>query len=121
MEKHEGFYTLKGYARNEPEGLSPAMEDYLEMKVESKNLNRYMLQYLDMMMCVASIICIVSDDKELLQKKKDLRKFLKDTDKGLYRKLRCSVFGIVMNLPGKPGRWFSKTSYHFMQKLFGFN
>lgn len=31
LEKHEGFYTLKGYARNEPEGLSPAMEDYLEM------------------------------------------------------------------------------------------
>lgn len=87
----------------------------------NKQKYKLLLQYLDMMMCVASIICIVSEDKELLQKKKELWKFLKETDKGLYRKLRFSVFGITMNLPGKPGRWFSKTSYHVMQKLFGFN
>lgn len=87
----------------------------------NKQMYRFLLQYLDMMMCVASIICIVSNDKELFAKKKALWKYLKDTDKKLYRKLRTSVFGITMNLPGRVGRFLSKSGYHLMQKLFGFN
>ena len=74
-----------------------------------------------MMMCVASVICIVSNDKEVLQKKKDLWKYLKDTDKDLYKQLRTSIFGITMNLPGRFGRFLSKSGYHLMQRIFGFN
>ena len=94
---------------------------FSENKDIPKQMYKFLLQYLDMMMCVASIICIVSKDKEILQKKKDLWKYLKEKDKDLYRELRLSVFGITMNLPGRFGRFLSSTGYHVMQKVFGFN
>ncbi|MDD6401300.1 MAG: glycosyltransferase [Lachnospiraceae bacterium] len=87
----------------------------------NKQMYKFLLQYLDMMMCVASIICIVSNDKEVLAKKKDLWKYLKDTDKVLYRQLRTTIFGIYMNLPTRVGRYISKVGYHFFQRIFGFN
>ena len=59
--------------------------------------------------------------EQILQKKKELWKFLKDTDKDLHRQLRTSIFGITMNLPGRVGRFLSATGYHLMQRIFGFN
>lgn len=90
-------------------------------KPENRQLYKFLRQYLDMMMCVASVMCIVSKDKELFAKKKALWKYLKDTDKKLYHELRHTIFGIGMNLPTAFGRWISTTGYHFMQKIFGFN
>lgn len=90
-------------------------------KPENRQLYKFLKQYLDMMMCVASVMCIVSKDSELMKKKKDLWKYLKDTDKKLYRELRGTIFGVGMNLPTAFGRWISTTGYHIMQKLFGFN
>ena len=87
----------------------------------NKQMYRLLFQYLDMMMCVASIICIVSKDKEILNKKKELWKYLKDTDKQLHRRLRTTVFGMVMNLPGRFGRFLSEKGYRLFQGLFGFN
>lgn len=97
------------------------IEFFSKNKDVNRQMYKFLLQYLDMMMCVASIICIVSDDTELLQKKKALWKFLKNCDKKLYRQLRTSIFGITMNLPGRLGRKLSKDGYHLMQSLFGFN
>lgn len=97
------------------------IEFFSEHKDINKQMYKFLLQYLDMMMCVASIICIVSNDKETLAKKKELWKFLKTTDRQLYRQLRTSIFGITMNLPGRFGRFLSKSGYHLFQKLFGFN
>lgn len=97
------------------------IEFFSQQKDLDKQMYKLLFQYIDMMMCVASVICIVSNDKEILAKKKALWKYLKDTDKDLYKKLRTTVFGIVMNLPGYVGRKFSVWGYHIMQKLFGFN
>ncbi len=97
------------------------IEDYLQMDIESKALNRYMLQYLDMMMCIASIMLILSKEKENLVKKKELWNWLKECDESLYRKLRFSLFGIWMNLPGRVGRGLSVLGYKAVQKIFGFN
>ena len=72
---------------------------------------RFLFQYLDMMMCVASSICVVSKDKELYKKKKELWKYLKDTDAELYKELRTTLFGITFNLHGPTGRWFARTGY----------
>lgn len=87
----------------------------------NKQMYRFLKQYLDMMMCVASIICIVSNDKKLLNKKKELWAYLRERDPQLYKELRTTIFGITMNLPGRFGRFLSKTGYHTMQKVFGFN
>lgn len=97
------------------------IEFFSENKDINKQKYKFLLQYLDMMMCVASIICIVSNDDVVLNKKKELWAYLKDTDEQLYRELRTSIFGITMNLPGRFGRFLSKTGYHVMQKVFGFN
>ncbi len=97
------------------------IEDYLTMQVESKALNKYMLQYLSMMMCVSSIMLILGGEKEHLEKKKELWSWLKDTDAALYKKLRHSLFGVAMNLPGKAGRKISVICYRIVQKIWGFN
>lgn len=97
------------------------IEDYLRMDVKSKNLNRYMLQYLDMMMCIGSIMLILSGTEENLVKKQEFWNWLKDTDEGLYKKLRHSLLGIWMNLPGRAGRRLSVIGYKAVQKIFGFN
>ena len=97
------------------------IQDYLGMEVESRNLDRYMLQYLDMMMCIASIMLIRDGSEEALRKKEALWKWLEDTDQKLYHRLRHSIFGVWMNLPGKVGRGLSVASYKAAQKIFGFN
>lgn len=97
------------------------IEFFSKNKPENRQMYKFLKQYLDMMMCVASVMCIVSKDKELMKKKKALWKYLKDTDKKLYRELRCTIFGVGMNLPTAFGRWISTTGYHITQKLFGFN
>ena len=86
-----------------------------------KQKYKFMFQYLDMMMCVSSVMCIISGDKEKLKKKQQLWDYLKIKDIDLYHQLRRTIFGIWMNLPGKVGRFFSKTGYQVMQKVFGFN
>lgn len=87
----------------------------------SPNLHKYLLQYMDMMMCVASVFLNIDGSKEALRKKKELWNYLKRINSGLYRKMRWSIFGIVMNLPGKVGRFIGGTGYRVVQKLFGFN
>ena len=49
-------------------------------------------------------MCIIDGSDELLQKRADLWKYIKETDERLYKKLRHGIIGTVMNLPGKFGR-----------------
>ncbi|MDE6209623.1 MAG: glycosyltransferase family 2 protein [Lachnospiraceae bacterium] len=97
------------------------IEEYSNMDIKSKNLDKYMLQYLDMMMCIASIMLIRAKTKEALVKKKELWNWLKKEYPDIYKKLRFSIFGISMNLPGKVGRLISVTGYKIANKVFGFN
>lgn len=90
-------------------------------KPDNRQLYKFLRQYLDMMMCVASIMCIVSKDRQLLDKKKELWAYLRNTDRKLYHELRRTVFGVSMNLPTPVGRRLSVGGYRVMQKLFGFN
>ncbi len=90
-------------------------------KPENPQLYKYMLQYVDVMMCVTSALCIVDGSEELLTKKQEVWNYLKEADPKVYRQLRRTLFGITMNLPGKLGRKLSKAGYKFSQWLFGFN
>ena len=96
-------------------------EEFLKTEIKSKKLKKYMLQYLSMMYCIASIMLILAKDDEKLKDKAALWQWLKDLDKDLYKKMRYSPLGIVMNLPGKIGRKFSVMGYKVTQKIFGFN
>lgn len=87
-----------------------------------KNLVLYRRKYLRIMMEVSSILCIVSYDPALIEKKKELWKYLKTKDKRLYRLLRYHLMGITCHIPfGKFGWWFTKAGYHVFNKIYGFN
>ena len=86
-----------------------------------KNIRRYMLRYLDIIMAVSSIMLIRSGTEENLNKKKDLWKYLKNADIRIYRKLYMGILGRGVNLPGGSGRKIAVEMYKVVQKLYGFN
>ncbi|MEG0793782.1 MAG: glycosyl transferase, partial [Lachnospiraceae bacterium] len=94
---------------------------YSLRKISNKKLRNYMINYLAIMMTVSSIILIRSKIPENLKKKKDLWKYLKSRDYRVYWKIRYSILGHTMNLPGKSGRKISIMAYKVARRLFGFN
>ena len=56
-----------------------------------KNIKRYMLRYLEIIMGVSSIMLIRSGTEENLEKKKDLWRYLKNADSRIYRKLYMGI------------------------------
>lgn len=103
------------------EELIDYYSDFTDTHQISPLLDRFLIRYIDIMMCVSSVMCIIGDTKELLAKKKALWSYLKGRNKKLYKKMRHSIYGVIMNLPTKAGRKISKTSYHICQKIFKFN
>ena len=94
---------------------------FLDSNVRPGKRKNYMINYLRIMMEVSSIFLIISGTKENLEKKKELWNYVKNKDAELYRKLRYSLLGSTVNIPGKGGRAISKYGYKVMNKLIGFN
>ncbi len=90
-------------------------------KIHNKKLRNYMISYLEIITTVSSILAIRSKSEENLAKKKELWQYLKSKDLRLYRRIRRSVLGNTMNLPGKGGRKISVAAYKIAQKVVGFN
>ncbi|XME00963.1 glycosyltransferase family 2 protein [Lachnospiraceae bacterium C1.1] len=102
--------------------VNKLMIDYFtSMNIPGGKLRRYMISYLDIMMCVSSIMLIRADSKEALEKKRDLWKYLKERDFWLYLKIRNGILGSSVNLPGKPGRKISIGGYKLVHWFVGFN
>ena len=89
--------------------------------IPSKKLRKYMINYLAIMMTVSSILCIRSEDKENLEKKRELWKYLKKKDYKTYFKIRHGILGQTMNLPGRSGRKVSSMAYSVARRIIGFN
>ena len=90
-------------------------------KLKNKKLRNYMLSYLEIMMTVSSILAIRSKTPENLAKKKELWQYLKAKDPRAYQKIRRSIMGNTMNLPGEGGRKISVAAYKIAQMVVGFN
>lgn len=90
-------------------------------KVPSKKCRGYMINYLRIMMEVSSIMLILAETDEAYEKKKELWRYAKNSNRKLYRKLRYSTLGNTVNLPGKGGRKISKVGYKVVNKFIGFN
>lgn len=97
------------------------VDTYISCNFTNKRLCSYMFSYLDIITTVSSIMLIRAGSEEALQKKKDLLAYIKSQNRSLYSKLRHSLFGQVMNLPGKGGRKMSVAAYKISQKFYGFN
>lgn len=104
--------------------VNKRMMDYLtENKgmIKEKQLKSYMLNYLDIITTISSIMLIKSGTEENLEKKKELWAYLKKKDGTIFRRLRYGLLGNCMNLPGKGGRMISVEGYKLCQKFFHFN
>lgn len=88
---------------------------------KSSRLKKYMLIYLTKIMTVTSIMLILADNEEALEKKADIWKYLKEKDPADYRAIRASLLGVGVNIPGKIGRKISVFGYKIAQKFVGFN
>lgn len=102
--------------------VTKIMLDYFSFDItdNDKCLN-YMIKYLRIMMEVSSIMLIISKDDKLLAKKEELWQYARRKDEKLYRKLRYSILGWTVNLPGKAGRAVSSRGYRIMNRIIGFN
>ncbi len=94
---------------------------YDVMKISNRKLRHYMIQYLEIMMTISSILAIRSETDENLRKKKELWQYLKQKNLPLYLRLRWGFLGQGVNLPGKGGRKVSVAGYKITQKFYGFN
>lgn len=89
--------------------------------IKGKRLRNYMMSYLDIITTISSVLLLRSGTEENFEKKQELWQYLKRADLRLYYKLRRSLLGRTMNLPGKGGRKVSVAAYRLTQKFFGFN
>ncbi len=86
-----------------------------------RKLWNYMIHYLVIVTAISAAIAVFAPEKENLRKRKQLWDYIKEQDREVFRKLRYSVVGGFMNLPGKAGRMVSFSGYKVTQKLFKFN
>ena len=87
----------------------------------SGKVRKYMVNYLDIITTVSSVLLIRSEQEENLEKKKELWQYIKTKDKVLWIRLRMGILGNAMNLPGKLGRKISVDGYKICQRIFHFN
>ena len=105
--------------------VNKLMIDYYDLSdknlVSSKKLRQYMYNYLEIMMCISSIMLIRSHEAANLEKRDELWEYLQLSNPRMYKKLRYGLFGRVMTMKNPAGRKFAEICYKIAQKIFGFN
>jgi glycosyltransferase involved in cell wall biosynthesis len=90
-------------------------------RVTNVRQKRYMLNYLEIVTIVTSIMLIRSGTAENLRKKRDLWQFIKTRNSRIYSHFRRGFLGATVNLPGRFGRIVSIAVYKVSRKVVGFN
>lgn len=91
------------------------------LTLEDKHHRQYMLSYLEIVTCVSTVLCIRAGTPEHLEMKKELWKYLRETNPALYKTLRYKTkVSPLLHLPGKLGRKTILFVYKFCQKHFGY-
>ncbi|WP_026651688.1 glycosyltransferase family 2 protein [Butyrivibrio proteoclasticus] len=85
------------------------------------NRHKYMFNYLEIITAISSILLITEDTKENLAKRKELLDYIKDKSFLLYLKIRYSIEGTYIYLPGKGGRKITLAGYKLLRNIFHFN
>ena len=83
------------------------VEAYTRYDLRQKEINKYMISYLDIITTVSSMMLIRSGTEDAMKKKKELWEFIRCEDRRLYRKLRYGLLGRAVTLPGQGGRKMS--------------
>ena len=93
----------------------------LPSDVSEKQLERYMENYLSMMMCICSIFLRMIGTDEAEDKREEIWAYLKEHNADVYKRVRRSVLNMGTNIPTVVGRKIGITGYHLAQKIFKFN
>ena len=91
------------------------------MAVEEEKCRRYMIKYLTMISTVSTVLCIKSGTKEHLARKDGMWQYMKDKDINLFKAVKRSVMGRMMQLKSKTGQKAILAIYGVAQKIFAFN
>lgn len=86
-----------------------------------KRKQAYMLNFLEIVTTVSSVLLTKKGTKEALQKKEELWSFIERENPQAYRVLRRRAMGFVVNLPGRAGREAVSCGYRISRRIFGFN
>ena len=97
------------------------LTDHFDKICTRRKLKNYMVNYLEIITVVSSILLIRSGTEEGLAKKRELWEYIKKKDIRLYIRLRYGIMGNSMNLPGRGGRKISVDCYKICQRFFKFN
>ena len=89
--------------------------------IGKSKLKKYMLNYLEIITVISSIMLIRSGTEENLEKKVKLWEYIRQKDIGVFMRLRYGVLGNSMNLPAKGGRKISVEGYKICRRFFKFN
>ena len=89
--------------------------------ISEEKKRKYMLNYLEIVTTVSSVLLTKSGTEENLQKKKELWDYIRQENPRLYQTLRHRLLGRLVHLPGKGGRAVIIGGYKICQKVFGFN
>ncbi len=89
--------------------------------VSNKRLERYMENYLSMMMCICSIFLRMIDTDEAEDEREAIWEYLKSNNPEVYRRIRRSVINMTTNIPTSLGRKVGITGYRMAQRIFKFN
>ena len=89
--------------------------------IPDKHKRKYMMNFLEIITTVSSVLLTKSGTKENLEKKKTLWAYIEKENPRLYQELRHRLLGRLMHLPGKMGRGITVGGYKIARKIFGFN
>lgn len=90
-------------------------------KLKSRKLRNYMTKYLTMIMTVSTVLLVKSGTEENLAKRDELWVYLKTQNPELYKAVKRTALGKVMELNSSAGHKVLTTGYSISRKLFGFN
>jgi len=89
--------------------------------IEGKKRKKYMLHYLTIITTVSSILLLKIGTEDALRDKQLLWRAIKAYDYRVYLRMRLSLMGTLINLPGVIGRKIALSIYEIARRRVGFN
>ena len=89
--------------------------------IENKKLQHYLYNYLSMMLCICTVFLRMEDTPDNEHKRKELWRYLRESDPHSYRQLRKTFLNLSTNLPTELGRYVALRGYRLAQRVFKFN
>ena len=103
--------------------VTRAMIDSVDLAedIECRKLEKYMENYLSMMMCICSVFLRMINTDEANGKRSDIWAYLKARRPQVYNRIRHNVLNLGTNIPSEAGRRLGLGGYRVAQKIFNFN